>query len=203
MDGPVGAKWSPAPMAAQRESAEARSDDGDSCQREPPPVSDEVTTPSPGLRRPAVPVGTAERPPQGGGLSGRHLNGTIVCVVDDPAEADTAIEVARRLADQFRALVLLVSVSDRVGAFGTRERDETDEEQRVVAGDPAEEVARIAAEEAADMIVVGARRGLRAETLRSLLAADLAATASCPVVVAPPRSRSTNAALLHRAPGAG
>ena len=190
-------------MATERESGDARSDDGDSCQREPPPVSDEVTTPSPGLRRPAVPVGAAERPPQDGGLSGHHLKGTIVCVVDSPAGADAAIEVARRLADQFRARVLLVSVTDRIGAIGTGERDGTDEEQRVATGDPAEEVARIAAEEAADVIVVGARRGLRAETLRSLLAADLAATAPCPVVVAPPRSRTTNASLLHRAPGTG
>ena len=189
-------------MATRPESDEARSDDGDSCRREPPPVSDEVTTPSPGLRRPAVPVGTAERPPESGGLSDRHLNGTIVCVVDDPAGADAAIGVARRLADQFRARVLLVSVTDRVDAIGNGERDETDEEQRVAAGDPAEEVARIAAEEAADVIVVGARRGLRAETLRSLLAADLAATASCPVVVAPPRSRGANGASRHRAPGA-
>jgi K+-sensing histidine kinase KdpD len=164
-------------------------------------VSDEVTTPSPGLRRPAVPVGTAAGMREGRIALGRRLNGTIVCVVDTPAEGEAAIEVARRLADQFGARMLLVSVTGRLGGKDTVEREETDEEQRVAAGDPAEEVARIAAEEAADVIVVGARRGLRAETLRSLLAADLAATASCPVVVAPPRSRTTNAASTHPAPG--
>lgn len=64
-----------------------------------------------------------------------------------------------------------------------------DEEERIAAGNPAEAVAPIAAEEAADLIVVGAQRGLRARTLRTVLAADLAATASCPVLVAPPRPR--------------
>jgi nucleotide-binding universal stress UspA family protein len=165
-------------------------------------VSDEVTTPSPGLRRPAVPVGTAERMREGRSASGRRLNGTIVCVVDTPAECEAAVEVARRLADRFGARMLLVTVTRRLGGIDTVQREETDEEQRVAAGDPAEEVARIAAEEAADVIVVGARRGLRPETLRSLLAADLAATASCPVVVAPPRSRTTTAASTHRVPGA-
>jgi nucleotide-binding universal stress UspA family protein len=64
------------------------------------------------------------------------------------------------------------------------------EEQRIAGTDPAEAVAQIATDEAADLIVVGARRGLRAGTFRSALAEDLAATASCPVVIAPPRTRA-------------
>jgi len=111
----------------------------------------------------------------------RRLNGTIVCVVDDLDAANAALQVARRLADRFDARILLVSVTP-----GAEARPGVDEEQRVAAGDPAEAVARIATDEAADLIVLGSRRGLRAGTLRSGLAEDLAATARCPVVVAPP-----------------
>jgi nucleotide-binding universal stress UspA family protein len=136
-------------------------------------------------------VGTPDGAREGATIFGRRLNGTIVCVVDDPAGAEGAIEVGRRLAEQFDARMLLVSITNGVGGIEALEHDEAGEEQRVAAGDPAEAVARIAAEEAAHVIVVGARRGLRAQTLRSLLAADLAATASCPVVVAPPRAPGT------------
>ena len=164
-------------------------------------MSDEVTTPSPGLRRPAVPVGTPDRTLEAATVFGRRLNGTIVCVVDDPAGAEAAIEVGRRLAEQFDARMLLVSITNGTGGIEALEHDDAGEEQRVAAGDPAEAVARIAAEEAADVIVLGARRGLRAQTLRCVLAADLAATASCPVLVAPPKSRDTSAELVHRVPG--
>jgi nucleotide-binding universal stress UspA family protein len=132
-------------------------------------------------------VGTPDRTGEGATVFGRRLNGTIVCVVDDPAGAEAAIEVGRRLAERFDARILLVSITNAAGGIEALEPDDAGEEQRVAAGDPAEAVARIAAEEAAHVIVVGARRGLRAQTLRSLLASDLAATAPCPVVVAPPR----------------
>jgi nucleotide-binding universal stress UspA family protein len=123
-------------------------------------------------------AGTHER----AGVFGRRLNGTIVCVIDDLEAANAALQVARRLADRFDARILLVSVAQDTGT-GSRAGQE---EQRVARGDPAEAVARIATDEAADLIVVGSRRGLRAGTLRSVLADDLAATARCPVVVAPP-----------------
>jgi K+-sensing histidine kinase KdpD len=149
-------------------------------------VSDEVTTPSPGLRSAAVPAGTPQRLPEPGAVFGRRLNGTIVCVVDDRAGAETAIEVGRRLAAQFDARMLLVSIRHDGGIDGAG-HDGPDEEQRIADGDPAEAVARIATDEAADVIVVGAPAGRRTRTLRSGLAANLAATAPCPVVVAPPR----------------
>jgi nucleotide-binding universal stress UspA family protein len=81
-----------------------------------------------------------------------------------------------------------VSIARRADAASAG-RNGADEEQRVAAGDPAEAIARIAMDEAADLIVVGARRGLRPGTLRSELVEDLAATAACPVVVAPPQAR--------------
>jgi nucleotide-binding universal stress UspA family protein len=164
-------------------------------------VPDEVTTPSPGLRRAAVPADEPDRPREHVADLGRRLNGTIVCVAGHPTEAQAALDVARRLADQFDARMLLVRLADGIGSIDAVGCAGSDEEQRVAAGDPAEAVARIAADEAADLIVVGAQRGLRAKTLRSLLAADLAATASCPVVVAPPRSRE-DARRIHRRPEA-
>jgi nucleotide-binding universal stress UspA family protein len=137
--------------------------------------------------------------------------GTIVCTIDDSEGADAAVEAARRLAERFDARILLVTVPDgfrsraesgrrlsvrqaRARADGRLERlvslhGLSQEERRTATGDPAEAVAVIAAEEAADLIVVGARRGLLGRgALQSPLARDLAATAPCPVLVAPPEA---------------
>ena len=144
-------------------------------------MHDDVIT-RPSGRRGGAPGGFPRQSGSHSGVPRGRLNGTIVCVIESLDGADAALGVARWLAERFDARMVLVSVHDRTGA------DEViDEERRVAAGDPAEAVARIAAEEAADLIVVGARRGLRGGALRSLLAGDLAATAPCPVVVAPPR----------------
>jgi nucleotide-binding universal stress UspA family protein len=62
-------------------------------------------------------------------------------------------------------------------------------ERRLEVGEPAETLARIASEEAAALIVVGSRRRRWRRQLRSRLAAELAATAPCPVVVVPPAER--------------
>jgi nucleotide-binding universal stress UspA family protein len=133
-------------------------------------------------REPLAMDSRAVRVSERGVAYGRRLNGTIVCVIDDLDAADAALRVARRLADRFDARILLVSLTPGIdGAAGVPE-----EEQRIAGGDPVEAVARIATDEAADLIVLGSRRGLRTGTLRSLLADDLAATAICPVVVAPP-----------------
>jgi len=138
------------------------------------------------------------------------VNGTIVCAVDGSEGVDAAVGVAKQLAERFEARILLVSVADGLGfglgvddgesvsrrqaKAGAQRRLERlvadhelpDEEHRVAVGDPVEAVATIAAEEAADLIVVGSRRGLLGRTFRSSLAAELASTAPCPVVVAPP-----------------
>jgi nucleotide-binding universal stress UspA family protein len=140
------------------------------------------------------------------------MNGTIICTIDDSDGVHAALHVARRLSARFDARMVLVSVAPgfrgengrgdsltseraRQGAQQRLERLAAehrlaDEEHRIAAGDPAEAVAIIAAEEAADLIVVGARQGLLG-WLRSSLARELAATASCPVVVVPPESADT------------
>jgi nucleotide-binding universal stress UspA family protein len=53
-------------------------------------------------------------------------------------------------------------------------------------GDPAERLARVAAEECADLIVIGRRRARRfRKGPRPELAAELAAASPCPVVIVP------------------
>ena len=63
-------------------------------------------------------------------------------------------------------------------------------EQRSAVGDPAALLAQIAAEEGADMIIVGSRaRGRLRRGLESRLARQLETTTPVPVVIAPPRTR--------------
>jgi nucleotide-binding universal stress UspA family protein len=122
------------------------------------------------------------------------MSGTIICAVDDSDGAEAALHVARRLAERFDARILLVGVAGGFPARGVNgDRPSTayhlrPEEHRVAEGDPAEAVAVIAAEEAADLIVVGARRGVFGSLRRITFARELASTASCPVVVAPPEA---------------
>jgi nucleotide-binding universal stress UspA family protein len=131
------------------------------------------------------------------------VNGTIVCTVDDSEGVDAAVRAALRIAERFDARILLVSIAAGDGlAPGTEDGESAgrrlerivarhglpEEEHRVAVGDPVESVTVIAAEEAADLIVVGARRGLLGRSFRSSLASELAATAPCPVVVAPPEA---------------
>lgn len=135
----------------------------------------------------------------------RAQGGTVVCAVDEwNADGAAAVRVARALAERLEARLLVVVVvqptvetaetttagrARRVGEQRPRPLAETGlagVERRIASGEPAEAVATVAAEEAADVIVVGAHAGLLAGTLRSAFARELAATASCPVVVAPP-----------------
>ena len=131
--------------------------------------------------------------------------GTLVCVVDDSPEAEEALRVATRLSREAELRLVVVHVEDTVGAgsdirgaAAERGRQLLDRllatqglnggaDRRVEVGAPAKELARVAAEEAASLIVVGSRRRhcwQRSGTSR--LAADLSATTGCPVVVVPP-----------------
>jgi nucleotide-binding universal stress UspA family protein len=65
-----------------------------------------------------------------------------------------------------------------------------DAELRLVVGEHAEAVARVAAEEGADLVVVGGRpAGLGRRNLRWTLARQLEAATPVPVLVAPPSTR--------------
>ena len=125
------------------------------------------------------------------------MNGTIVCVADASEGARAALHVARRLADRFEARIVLVTIDDERLAPATR--NGSDEDCRSAFGDPAESVATIAADEAADLIIVGARGGRLGRTLSSSLARELAQTAPCPVVVVPPETAAVAAPSDGRA----
>lgn len=133
---------------------------------------------------------------------------TIVCAFSDSPGAVEAVRVANALSAGFGVRLVLAHAAGgfsnaaeslstaRALQDGARLLERTAREhklaaeQRVEVGEPAEVLSRIAAEERATVIVVGSRRqGRRRAKLRSVLAEDLAATASCPVVVVPPPRR--------------
>ena len=117
------------------------------------------------------------------------MNGTIVCVADASEGARAALHVARRLAERFEARIVLVTIDDERLAPATR--NGSDEDCRSAFGDPADE--------AADLIIVGARGGRLGRTLSSSLARELAQTAPCPVVVVPPETAAVAAPSDGRA----
>jgi nucleotide-binding universal stress UspA family protein len=78
-----------------------------------------------------------------------------------------------------------------------------DVEVRVAHGDHAEALARVAAEEGADLVIVGSRAvGFGGRNLRCSLAKDLEAATPVPVLVAPPSTRKRTERRLALALGA-
>lgn len=142
------------------------------------------------------------------------MNGTIVCGVTESPDARNAADLAHALGRRLGLRLVLVSVVDCVPQ-GSRESLERtlDEiareigngtEQRVVVGDRAEALAQIAAEEGADLIVLGSRpTGLGSHKLRCTLARELEATTPLPVLVAPPSTRKRSDHRLSAAAGPG
>lgn len=138
------------------------------------------------------------------------MGGTIVCGVTESADGRAAAELARALGARLDLRLVLVHVIDGVpiGAkesVTTRQRQTGAEqllnetareigngtEKRVVLGERAEALAQVAADEGADLIVLGSRAaGLGSRKLRCALARELEATTPVPVVVAPPATRA-------------
>jgi nucleotide-binding universal stress UspA family protein len=138
------------------------------------------------------------------------MGGTIVCGVAETLDGRTAAELARALGARLGLRLVLVHVVDGVPA-GTddsvtaRQRQTGGErilnavareigngtEKRVVLGNRAEALAQVAAEEGADLIVLGSRSaGLGSRKLRCTLARELETATPIPVVVAPPATRA-------------
>ncbi|HET7648132.1 MAG TPA: universal stress protein [Gaiellaceae bacterium] len=137
------------------------------------------------------------------------MGGTIVCGVTESAEAGSAAQLAGALAARLGLRLVLVHVVDGLprSAFGSaaaREREAAGErlletlgedspvdvETRLVLGDAVHGLANVAAEEGADLVVVGARSGgPRNRRLVPRLARELPAATPVPVVVAPPSTR--------------
>ena len=134
----------------------------------------------------------------------RKTMGTLVCAVEDSPEAAEALRVAGRLSVEGGLRLVVVHVEDTIGQGSVsrmgaeqRGRQRLDRvlaqqalscgvDTRVEIGPLAQELARVAAEEAATLIVLGSpsRHCWRRRRLTKLTA-ELAATADCPVVVVP------------------
>jgi nucleotide-binding universal stress UspA family protein len=137
------------------------------------------------------------------------MGGTIVCDVTDRPAGQSAAEFAGALGARLGLRLVLVYVvsglppvaresvtgrQDRTGAERTLEaiaRDlGHDAETRLVEGEHAEALARVAAEEGADLVLVGGRAaGMGGRSLRWKLARELEAATPVPVLVAPPSTR--------------
>lgn len=147
------------------------------------------------------------------------MGGTIVCAVSDPADGRVAADLAGALGARLGLRVVLVSVLEALPAAARdsvtgRQRQAGAEqmlreaarsigegvETRVVRGQRAEALARVAAEEGADAIVVGSRpTGFGSRKLRSALACELEALTPVPVLVAPPATRKRSERRLAAA----
>jgi len=148
------------------------------------------------------------------------MGGTILCGVTDSSGGRGAAQLAGALSERLGVRVVLVhvvdvspgayeSVSARQGQSGAeralerivREVDlENGVEVRVLLGDPAERLAHVAAEEGADLIVIGSRAsGFRGRQLSCTLARELEAATPAPVLVAPPQTRGRSRRRLAAA----
>jgi nucleotide-binding universal stress UspA family protein len=142
------------------------------------------------------------------------MPGTVVCGVADSDGGRGALALAAELSERLGLRLVLVNVAHGIRMLdGNGRESETARasregaarllarlasehgvagraEQRSAAGDPAALLGQIAAEEAADVIVIGARRrGWLRRHLRNRLARELETETPVPVLIAPPRKR--------------
>jgi nucleotide-binding universal stress UspA family protein len=131
------------------------------------------------------------------------VGGTIVCAVDDSRGAREAVRAALELSDRLGLRLVLAHVVEQTPPRGEKGNEGARKDsflerlvdgpapavpvdERVEAGERAETLAEIAAEEAAALIVLGARRRrLLRPRPRSRLVAELSSASPCPVVVVP------------------
>ena len=140
------------------------------------------------------------------------MRGTLVCAVTYGEESADALALSAELSERLGLRLVLAHAVDGIGIGGGGGESVTmkanrqgaerrlarlaDEhgvadraEKRVAVGEPAALLGQIAAEEAADVIVVGARaRGWR-KRLESGLVDKLETETPLPVLIAPPRTR--------------
>lgn len=142
------------------------------------------------------------------------MQGTLICAVTDAEEVEDVVAVSAELSERLGLRLVLAHALDGIAALGTDGNESVTMKQnrqgaerrlkqlaeaygvadtaqrRLAVGEPAAILGRIAAEEAADVIVVGARlRGWRRRSLESRLADELKTETPVPVVLAPPGTR--------------
>jgi nucleotide-binding universal stress UspA family protein len=145
--------------------------------------------------------------------------GTIVCGFTESPDGRLAAELAHALGARLGLRLVLVHVLDGVPpdaeeSLTARQRQRGaelameatvrelghDTESRLVLGGRAESLAEVAAEEGADLIVLGSRpAGLGSRNLRCSLARELEAETPVPVLVAPPSTRRRSTRRLAAA----
>jgi nucleotide-binding universal stress UspA family protein len=143
-----------------------------------------------------------------------EMQGTLVCALTSDAANDDAVAEAAAISERLGLRLVLAHVVDGIAGLGNggdesitikaerkaaerrladivRQHDlDEGAERRVAVGDPAVLIGQIASEEAADVIVVGAReRGWGRRGLQSPLAQELEVETPVPVLIAPPRTR--------------
>jgi nucleotide-binding universal stress UspA family protein len=145
---------------------------------------------------------------------GGDMQGTLICAVTDAEESEEAVAVGAELSGRLGLRLVLAHAVDGIAALGDDGNESVTmkqsrrgaerrlaqlaeqhgiadtAERRVAVGQAAALLGQIAAEEAADVIVVGARlRGWRRRSLESPLADELKTETPVPVVLVPPRTR--------------
>lgn len=139
------------------------------------------------------------------------MRGTIVCGVTPTPGARAAAQLAEALTARLDLRLVLVHVVDS-------HRDDVDGEAsfealagtlartaevRIVHGNRVDALARAAADEGADLIVLGSRaHGAGGRQLRCSLARQLEAVQSVPVVIAPPATHARSGRRLRLAENA-
>lgn len=140
------------------------------------------------------------------------MGGTLVCAVTKSEESAGALALSAELSERLGLRLVLAHVVDGIGGLGNADGVESvsmlaDRQgaerrlarlaqehgladgtaRRVAVGEPAALLGQIAAEEAADLIVVGSsERGRLRRGLESRLARQLETTTPVPVLIAPP-----------------
>jgi nucleotide-binding universal stress UspA family protein len=149
-----------------------------------------------------------------------EMAGTIVCGVTDTSDGRAAAQLGGALAERLDMRLVYAHAVDGVSRgteesltarqrFGgaeaalTRIARQTKPgrgvELRIDFGDRAQLLAQIAAEEGADLVVLGSRAGgFRGRALRCTLARELEAATPTPVLVAPPQTRAHGEQRLER-----
>ena len=124
------------------------------------------------------------------------MGGTVVCGVTETLAGRGAADLAHALGTRLGLRVVLVRVVEECTPNVRQILDEIalevgeGPETRVMLGNPADALAEVAADEGADVIVIGSRpSGIGSRRLRCTLARELEAATPIPVVMAPPATR--------------
>jgi len=137
------------------------------------------------------------------------VSGTILCGVNDSRGARDALQLAAALSERLRVRLVVVHVACGESIEQARRlvsrlmldaAPNAQADVRVAAGEQAGRLAQIAAEEAADLIIIGSGRNSRLRLLPGFnFASELESATTCPVLIAPLQTRRRSQLRLARA----